>query len=186
MITYYVCSALRKDGLFACEVYKTNKYIEDPGNLLCNRLDPIKSQIVHMEFSAAAFIDKKIYEHSVTRRTNWCPFYDRRKGSRFELTFGRYAVLKYLLPRINTEDRVIVSDAIYIGPLVRGAILPIDDYEHDLIEMCYQYKVYFGHDNYVSEQDTGVLSLRLNEIQPSTNKLITTNDLTGWITTKKD
>lgn len=180
MATYFLCSACGSDDRFACEVYRFQKTVEDPDESMVSESQfapPEKhNRIIHK----AAYIDNHLYADSISRRTKWWQMFGYVPGSRFHLNFGRYAVIKYLTTIIDPSDTIIVGSPIYTASLVRGTLMPIDQYEHDLIDICYQYNVFFTGNTMAPALKQDILRKRIPSV-PLSNKTITQSDLTGWI-----
>jgi hypothetical protein len=63
--------------------------------------------------------------------------------TRFNAEYGIYAILRFIECEIKPGDKVIVANAQYVMPLVRGCFEILEDFEAELIGFCYQYNVLF-------------------------------------------
>lgn len=180
MFTYYVLSVCGEDGRFACEIHKTAKYVSDPDKVVIPAKHPDRNNVMKLFLQKAAYISDDVCKNSITRQTQWRQSLGIDVGDRLRVNFGRYSVLKYLTSIIDPDDRIILCHATYTAGIVRGSMLPIDDYENDLIELCYQYNVYFTENDLGSELDHKQIWKRVNSI-PLSTKCISETDMTGWL-----
>lgn len=180
MATYFVCSACGSDLRFACEVYKLERTVLNPDDLMVpiSKFGPPNqhNRIIHK----AAFIDPDLCRDSISRQSQWWKMFGYATGDRFHLNFGRYAVIKYLSNIVAPNDVIIIGSAIYTAGLVRGTFMPIDPYESDLIDLCYKLNVYFTGNNLGPELKQDVLAKRIHDT-PLSKKMIIATDLTSWI-----
>ena len=182
LATYFVCSACGTNDLFACEVYRFPQTVTNPDAYMVPKNEFAPPDKHNRILYKAAYIDSNLYADSITRRMRWRQTFGGVIGTRFHLNFGRYAVLKYLITITNPSDVIVVGSPIYIASLVRGTMMPIDQYEQDLIDMCYKYNIYFSGNSLGPELKHDLIKNRIYEA-PLSTKAITESDLIGWIHT---
>lgn len=180
MATYFICSACGSDLRFACEVYKIDRTALDPDELMVPT-SKIGSQTQYKRIIyKSAFVDPNFCHDSIARQSQWSRVFGNATGDRFHINLGRYSIIKYLSNIVLPSDVIIIGSAIYTAGLVRGTFMPIDQYEKELVDLCYKLNVYFTGNDFGPELKQNVLSKRIESV-PLSKKMITATDLTGWV-----
>ena len=133
----FIITTICSGGYFGCTIHSIKEQLTNPEDINLYANNSVRV------YSAKTKISKNIYSNSILRTIDDYSSF-ASDANRFCVEYGIYALLKFMESKIKRGDCVIISGCPYVKPLVRGILEPVEDFEVDLIKLCYSKRVMFS------------------------------------------